>query len=172
MDMELKNVDHSAIRTSQVTMMALIILAFALHLAWLIAFLVVILVAGLIRRCPAFDLVYTAVLRPRGWVKPLVVEDHPEPHRFSQLLATLFLAGSSLALYLGAPLLGWALAWMVAGLAALNAFGGFCVGCAVYYWLNRLQVPGFTRSVPPGTFPGRRPAAPLSEESLNFPRQS
>ena len=42
---------------------------------------------------------------------------------------------------------------------ALNLFAGFCAGCAVYYWLNRLQVPGFARTPPPGTFPGMRPRA-------------
>lgn len=162
--MELKKVDHSAIRTSQVTMMALIILSFVLDLPWLIAVLSVVLLIGLIRRRPAFDLIYTGLLHPRGWVKPQVIQDHPEPHRFAQLLATLFLTASSLALFSGLSVLGWALAWMVAGLAALNAFGGFCVGCAVYYWLNRMKVPGFSQAVPPGTFPGKRPGASLSED--------
>ena len=58
---------------------------------------------------------------------------------------------------LGASGLGWGLVWLVAALAALNAFGGFCVGCAVYYWLNRLQIPGFRKAPPAGTFPGMRP---------------
>ena len=57
----------------------------------------------------------------------------------------------------GLSLLGWALAWLVIGLAALNLFAGFCAGCAVYYWLNRLQVPGFNQSAPEGVFPGLRP---------------
>jgi len=53
--------------------------------------------------------------------------------------------------------LGWGLVWVVIALAALNLFGAFCVGCAVYYWLNRLKVPGFVKSPPAGTFPGMRP---------------
>jgi hypothetical protein len=28
-------------------------------------------------------------------------------------------------------------------LAALNLFAGICVGCLMYYWFNRLGVPGF-----------------------------
>jgi hypothetical protein len=49
------------------------------------------------------------------------------------------------------------LVWLVAALAALNAFGGFCVGCAIYYWLGKLHMPGFTKAPPAGTFPGMRP---------------
>ena len=30
-------------------------------------------------------------------------------------------------------------------LAGLNLFAGWCAGCTVYYWLNRLGVPGFTQ---------------------------
>ena len=28
-------------------------------------------------------------------------------------------------------------------LAGLNLFAGWCAGCTMYYWLNRLGVPGF-----------------------------
>jgi hypothetical protein len=33
------------------------------------------------------------------------------------------------------------------------------MGCAMYYWLGRLKVPGFVKSPPEGTFPGMRPKA-------------
>jgi hypothetical protein len=62
-----------------------------------------------------------------------------------------------LALYGGATALGWGLVWLVIALAALNLFVGFCAGCAVYYWLNRLDIPGFVKAPPEGTFPGMRP---------------
>jgi hypothetical protein len=89
--------------------------------------------------------------------------DNPEPHRFAQGFgATVVLAGTA-ALYLGVPALGWGLVWLVAALAALNAFGGFCVGCFVYYWLARLHAPGFSRQPPEGTFPGMRPASSGNE---------
>jgi hypothetical protein len=38
-------------------------------------------------------------------------------------------------------------------------FVGFCAGCALYYWLGRLSVPGFIKSPPQETFPGMRPKA-------------
>ncbi len=64
---------------------------------------------------------------------------------------------SAALLFLGAAGTGWALTWLVMVLAALNLFAGFCAGCAVYYWLNRLRVPGFLKAPPAGTFPGMRP---------------
>jgi hypothetical protein len=44
---------------------------------------------------------------------------------------------------LNATVLGWVLTWFVVALAALNLFAGICVGCLMYYWFNRLGVPGF-----------------------------
>jgi hypothetical protein len=69
------------------------------------------------------------------------------------------MAAGSISLFLGATALGWILVWIVIALAALNAFGGFCVGCAMYYWLARLNVPGFTKTPPAGIFPGMKPKA-------------
>jgi hypothetical protein len=63
----------------------------------------------------------------------------------------LFLVGASAG--------GWVLTWLVVVLAALNLFVGFCAGCAVYYWLNRLKAPGFTKAPPAGIVPGMRPKA-------------
>lgn len=76
-------------------------------------------------------------------MKPDALDDNPEPHRFSQIVGLSFLAAGSIVLFLGSAGLGWTLVWIVMALASLNAFGGFCVGCAVYYWLARFNVPGF-----------------------------
>jgi hypothetical protein len=92
-------------------------------------------------------------------VRPDVLEDNPEPHRFAQGLGGVVLLVGVLALFAGLPVLGWGLVWLVIALAALNLFAGFCAGCAVYYWLNRLNVPGFVKPPPQNTFPGRRPKA-------------
>jgi hypothetical protein len=97
-------------------------------------------------------------------VKPDVLADNPEPHRFAQGFGAVVLAAGAIALFAGLPLLGWSLVWLVIALAALNLFAGFCAGCAVYYWLNRLNVPGFVQSPPEGTFPGMRPKGSLPEQ--------
>ena len=54
-----------------------------------------------------------------------------------------FLTVATIAFLLSSPLVGWVLTWIVIALASLNLFAGICVGCLMYYWLNRLGVPGF-----------------------------
>jgi hypothetical protein len=155
----LQKVDHSALKTNQIIIITLNVLAFVLNQPLLAAFVGAVMGLGALLKVPGFILVYKNVLKPLGWVKPDVLNDNPEPHRFAQFVGFLFMAGGSIALFLNATLFGWALVWIVAALAALNAFAGFCVGCAMYYWLVRLNVPGFSKTPPSGTFPGMRPKA-------------
>jgi hypothetical protein len=153
----LSMVDHSALRTNQAVIIGLLILAFVANWAWLAVGVMLLMAYGTLRRQPGFRLVYTGLLRPRGWVKPDVLNDNPEPHVFAQGFGAVVLLIAVAALYLGAPAVGWGLVWLVVALAALNLFVGFCAGCAVYYWLSRLKLPGFAKNPPPGTFPGMRP---------------
>jgi hypothetical protein len=158
----LQKVDHSALKTNQIIIISLNILAFILNLPILAAFVALIMGIGSALKIPGFGFVYKNLLKPRGWMKPDVLDDNPEPHRFAQFLGFIFMTAGSVALFLGATVLGWGLVWLVVALAALNAFGGFCVGCAVYYWLGRFQLPGFTKQPPAGTFPGMKPKAGVS----------
>jgi hypothetical protein len=153
----LQKVDHSALKTNQLFIITLSVLAFVLNLPILAAFVALVMGLGSALKVPGFGFVYKYVLKPRGWMKPDVLNDNPEPHRFAQFLGFLFMTGGSIALFSGASVLGWGLVWIVVVLAGLNAFGGFCVGCAVYYWLSRLHLPGFTKQPPAGTFPGTKP---------------
>ena len=155
----LQKVDHSALKTNQLLIITLNILAFILNQPWLAAFVALVMGIGSALKIPGFLFVYKNMFKPWGWIKPDVLDDNPEPHRFSQILGFVFMTGGSVALFLGASTLGWGLVWLVVALAALNAFGGFCVGCAVYYWLVRLNVPGFAKQPPAGTFPGMKPKA-------------
>ncbi|MFQ5399387.1 MAG: DUF4395 family protein, partial [Anaerolineae bacterium] len=93
-----------------------------------------------------FKRIYRHLLKPAGIVRPNVITDNPEPHRFAQGFGGVVVALAVAALLAPLPALGWALAWLVVALAALNLFLGFCAGCFLYYQLNRLGVPGFTRS--------------------------
>lgn len=155
----LKKVDHSALKTNQLIIISLNILAFVLNLPILAAVVALTMGLGSLVGKPGFGVVYTGVLKPRGWMKPDVLDDNPEPHRFAQFVGFLFMTAGSIALFLGSALLGWTLVWIVVALAALNAFGGFCVGCAMYYWLVQLKVPGFVKRPPANTFPGMKPKA-------------
>ena len=155
----LQKVDHSALKTHQLIIISLNVLAFILNLPILAAFVALVMGIGSVLKVPGFGFVYKSLLKPRGWMKPDVLDDNPEPHRFSQILGFLFMTAGSVALFLGASTLGWVLVWIVVALASLNAFGGFCVGCAVYYWLARFNVPGFGKHPPAGIFPGMKPKA-------------
>lgn len=155
----LQKVDHSALKTNQIIIITLNILAFILDQWRLAAFVALVMGIGSALKAPGFGFVYKYLLKPRGWMKPDVLDDNPEPHRFAQSLGFLFMTGGSIALYADSGPLGWSLVWIVVALAALNAFGGFCVGCAVYYWLARLHLHGFTKEPPVGTFPGMKPRA-------------
>lgn len=149
-------VDHSAIRTNQGFIIGLSVLAFILNQPWLAGLVAGVMLLGTLLKQPGFGFIYRLALMPLGIVRPDVVQDNPEPHRFAQGFGgTVLLAGAG-ALFAGLSVLGWALVWLVAALAALNLFGGFCVGCAMYYWLSRLHVPGFKKAPPPNTVPGMR----------------
>lgn len=155
----LEKVDHAALRTNQAMIIGLGILAFILNQAWLVVFVALVMAAGTALKKPGFGFVYRRLLLPLKLVKKDVLADNPEPHRFAQGFGAVVLSFGALALFLGNNPVGWVLVWMVIVLAGLNLFAGFCVGCALYYWLNRLEAPGFVKAPPEGTMPGTRPKA-------------
>ncbi|HVN14897.1 MAG TPA: DUF4395 domain-containing protein, partial [Anaerolineales bacterium] len=155
----LQKVDHSALKANQLTIIVLNILAFIFNLPVLAGFVALVMGLGSLFKVPGFIWLYRYFYKPLGILKPDVLNDNPEPHRFAQTLGFVFLTAGTIALFFGASILGWGLVWLVIVLASLNAFGGFCVGCAVYYWLARLNVPGFTKTPPAGVLPGMKPKA-------------
>ena len=157
MNAELKKVDHSALASNQVVIILLSLLAFVFNLPWLAVIVAAVMLAGTLLGGAGFGFVYRLLLRPLRLVQPHILLDNPEPHRFAQGFGGTVMLISAVLLYAGLPVAGWTLVWLVAVLAALNAFGGFCVGCFVYYWLSRLGLPGFVKHPPEGTYPGLRP---------------
>jgi molybdopterin converting factor small subunit len=156
---DLQKVDHATLRTNQAFIISLSLAAFILDAPWLAGFVGLAMLIGTLLKKPAFGFIYQSWLKPSGVLKPDVFADNPEPHRFAQGFgAVVELAGFGL-LAAGATTAGWAFVWLVIFLAALNLFFGFCAGCAVYYWLNRLGLPGFVKAAPADTFPGLRPKA-------------
>jgi hypothetical protein len=154
---QLRKVDHTALRVNQAVIILLLLAAFVLNAPPLVAFVALVMLVGTTIARPGFLFLYIGALRPLGIVKPDVLSDNPEPHRFAQGFGGIVAAGSAAALILGSPAAGWLLSWLVVVLAALNLFVGFCAGCAVYYWMNRLHAPGFAKAPPAGTAPGMRP---------------
>jgi hypothetical protein len=139
-----RRVDHSALRTNQAFIIGLLVIAFVLEARWLVTFVsAVMLIGTAFPKIALFKAVYWYVLKPAKMARPDVRQDNPEPHLFAQGVGGTFLFVATLAFLTNIPVLGWALSWVVVALAALNLFAGICVGCLMYYWFNRLGVPGF-----------------------------
>ena len=122
-------VDQSALKFNQASIILLLVLAFLFNAAWLVAFVAAVMLVGTLwPEAGLFKQVYARGLKPAGLIKPNVVDDDPQPHLFAQGLGGVFLVLSAAALWLGAQVIGWALAATVIVLASLNLFLGFCLG--------------------------------------------
>jgi hypothetical protein len=135
-------VDHSALKVNQTGIVATVLVAFlgsvvfrpALVLIPLLA--IVLLVGTFAPQLALFKQFYFQVLKPRGIVKPRPVQDRPEPHNFAQGLGGVFLAVASVFL-IPVPVIGLALALLVAVLAFVNLAFGYCLGCQIFFQLER-----------------------------------
>ena len=152
-----KSVDHSSLKFNQGLIVLFLVLGFIFNAPYVAAFVAIVMISGTIFGRPGFFPVYKWVLLPTGLVKPEILTDNPEPHRFAQGFGAAVLVAASILLFLSYPTAGWILVWLVIALAVLNVVVGFCVGCAFYYWFNKLRIPGFSKSPLPGTFPGMKP---------------
>jgi hypothetical protein len=135
-------VDHSALKVNQTGIVATVLVAFIgsayyRPLLVLIPLLAVVLLLGTFApQLALFKQLYFKVLKARGIVKPRPVRDRPEPHNFAQGLGGVFLAVASVFL-LPLPVVGLAIALLVAVLAFVNLAFGYCLGCQIYYQLGK-----------------------------------
>ncbi|HEY5034814.1 MAG TPA: DUF4395 family protein [Candidatus Dormibacteraeota bacterium] len=135
-------VDHSALKVNQTAIVATVLVAFIgsaffRPLLVLIPLLSVVLLLGTFApQLALFKQIYFKVLKPRGIVKPRPVQDRPQPHNFAQGMGGVVLAVASLFL-VPLPVVGLALALLVAVLAFVNVAFGYCLGCQIYYQLGR-----------------------------------
>jgi hypothetical protein len=140
--------DHSVLKVGQVFIMSVNILAFALGFvfqvkyAWLLSTLIgLIMLAGLANpRLALFKRFYLGVLKPRGIVKPNVVQEDATPHQFAQGVGGAFLMLATISFLAGAADVGWVLVWIVIVLAFVNFAFDFCVGCQMYFQLDRFHL--------------------------------
>ena len=140
----LRKVDESLLRTSAGATIILLLVAFVLNSPALVAIVALAQLLGAINSpFSPYRFLYTRVIKPSGLVQPHVVEDNPEPHRFALLLGGIFNALATILLLAGASVVGWVLVWIVIALANLNFWINLCIGCLIYYQLNRFGVPGF-----------------------------
>ncbi len=140
----IRRIDVNGLKTGQALTILLLILAFVLNSPALVAFVALAqLLGGLDAPFAPYRLFYQYVLKPSGIVKPHVIGDNPEPHRFAMLVGAIVNTAAVIALLAGVPLLGWLLVGVVVVLANLNFWLNFCLGCWMYYQFNRLGIPGF-----------------------------
>ncbi|MFV9502943.1 MAG: DUF4395 domain-containing protein [Oscillochloridaceae bacterium umkhey_bin13] len=131
-------VDRTALKVNQALIVSLLSIAFVLNLPLLVGLVAVVMVLGTWQpQWALFQQLYHRWLKPTGRLKPDVQHEALAPHRFAQGLGGAVLVVASLALLLGAHLLGWILALIVVALAAINLGFGFCAGCFVYFQLAR-----------------------------------
>lgn len=150
-------VDHAALRTNQAFIIGLLVLSFVMDWRWMVVIVALVMALGTAwPRWGLFQAIYRSFLRDR-FVRPEILEDNPEPHRFSQGFGAAVLALAAVLFSTGPPAVAWAVVGLVVLLAGINLFAGFCAGCFLYYWLARLEVRGFTAKPIGGTVPGRRP---------------
>lgn len=141
------HVDHTGLKVGQALTIILLLAGFILN-SWILVAIVAVaqLFGALDTPFAPYRLIYTKIVKPSGIVKPNVIVDNPEPHRFAMLVGAIFNTVATIALLIGAPALGWVLVWVVIALANLNFWLNVCVGCMMYYQFNRLGVPGFARA--------------------------
>jgi hypothetical protein len=152
--MALTTVDHSALKVNQAGIIVTVLVAFFGSWAFagnrlvllLIPLLAVVLLVGTFApQLALFKQLYFKVLKPAGIVKPRPVQDRPEPHNFAQGLGGVFLAISSVLVFLPVDArtgvvtvaLGLAIALLVAALAFVNLAFGYCLGCQIYFQLGK-----------------------------------
>ena len=135
-------VDHSALKVNQTGIIATVLVAFVgsaffRPLLFLIPLLANVLLVGTFApQLALFKQLYFKVLKPRGIVKPRPMQDRPEPHNFAQGLGGVFLAVATIFL-VPLPVVGLALSLLVAVLAFVNLAFGYCLGCQIFFQLER-----------------------------------
>jgi hypothetical protein len=148
MSSDVQVVDHSALKVNQAGIVVTVLVAFIGSVVFrpvlvLIPLLSIALLLGTFApQLAPFKQLYFKVLRPRGIVEPHPVQDRPEPHNFAQGLGGVFLAVASVFL-IPVPLIGLALALLVAVLAFVNLAFGYCLGCQIFFQLEKR---GFVRA--------------------------
>ncbi|HEV2476246.1 MAG TPA: DUF4395 family protein [Candidatus Dormibacteraeota bacterium] len=135
-------VDHSALKVNQAGIVLTVLLTFvgsffSLSFLALIPLLGIVLLLGtFVPQLALFKQIYFKVLKPAGVVKPRPVQDRPEPHNFAQGLGGVFL-GIASALIFVTPIAAITLALLVAALAFVNLAFGYCLGCQIFFQLEK-----------------------------------
>ena len=146
MSEKLNKVDISALKFNQGAIVIFTAVAFVFNIKWLIAFVAVVLITGTIfPGVGLFKLIYSHIAKQLNLIEPRIVEEDNTPHVFAQGMGGIFLTIAFLLLeFTNQQFIGWTLSLIVLVLAFVNLALNFCVGCFLYFQLNKL-----------GIFPGK-----------------
>ena len=139
-----RQVDANALKTNQMTIVAVVLVAFVLGSGIGVGLILALAIAlGLGAARPGagpIQLLYRRVLVSRGIVKPSPQSSDTAPHRFSQGMGGVVLMLAAVLLLAGATAVGWVLAGLVVALALVNLLFGFCAGCFVFLQLRKAGI--------------------------------
>ena len=142
-----RRVDQSGLKVGQVITIITLLISFIISSPLLVALVAIAqLLGGINSPYAPYRLIYQKLLKPAGIVKPNVIPDNPEPHQFAMLVGAIFNGVGAALIWLGIPVAGWVLVWVVIALANLNFWLNFCLGCWMYYQFHKLGIPGFTQA--------------------------
>lgn len=130
-------IDPRGPRFNQTVLAAALLLGFIFQV-WAVApiFAVVLFLgAAFGPRYGPFLRLFADVVRPR--LSPPTELEDPRPPRFAAAVGVVFLTAATVAFLAEATVVGWVLSLIVAGLAALSAATGICVGCELYLLVAR-----------------------------------
>lgn len=141
-------VDHAEIKLGQILTMIMAVTAFVLaEPIWLIALSGIFMVTGLFRPLSPFVLAYRHVIKPLGIMHSDYRLDNIQPHTFGQIIGAVTVLMAVALLYTGYGAAGWIIVLVLVGLT-LSSYLGWCIGCFMYYQMNRLGLKGFFRHAP------------------------
>lgn len=158
-------VDHAEIKMGQLLTITVSAVALGLQQTLpLILLGLVFLLSGSIRVMSPFTWLYRGLVRPLRLMRSDYRLDNIQPHKFGQLIGALTVVLAVGLVEAGYATAGWAVV-VVLILLTLVSYAGWCIGCFLYYQINRLGLGGFFRHAPTdkGVFPGSRPSRDMTD---------
>lgn len=160
------HVDHAEIKMGQIlTILFACAAIFLQDTTPLVVLGIIFLLSGTIRSLSPFSMLYRWVVKPSGIIKSDYRLDNIQPHKFGQLIGVLTIVISIALIQLGYPIAGWAVVVVLINLTIIS-YAGWCIGCYMYYQLNRIGLSGFFKYAPTdkSIFMGTRP----KKKTTNF----
>lgn len=119
---------------------------------------IVFLLSGTVRAISPFMLSYRWIVSPLGIMKSDYRLDNIQPHKFGQIVGAFTILLALGLIQYDVPLAGWFVVSVLILLAVIS-YAGWCIGCFLYYQMNRFGVGGFFSNAPKDkrVFPGMRP---------------